>query len=72
MFQETAESKAGRIKTMKDLKDGDTDYEANFYVIKNTDMPAVLIENMFFDNYNDASLLTEEEYFTFYTNLQAD
>lgn len=72
MFQGTAEAKAGRIKLMKDIKDGDYDYEANFYVLRHTDMPAILIENMFFDNYADATLLLNEDYFKYYTELQAE
>lgn len=72
MFQATSEASVGRIRQMSDLKDGDTDYEANFYVLVNTIMPAVLIENMFFDNYADASLLMDKKYFEYYTRLQAD
>lgn len=33
-----------------DMLDGDIDKEANFYVLKNTVMPAVLTENFFMDN----------------------
>lgn len=33
-----------------DFSDGDPDKESNFYVIKNTSMPAVLTENFFMDN----------------------
>jgi len=72
MFQATSEASVGRIRQMSDLKDGDTDYEANFYVLINTVMPAVLLENLFFDNYADASLLMDKKYFEYYTRLQAD
>ena len=34
---------------------------ANFYVLKNTDMPAVLVETAFIDNADDARLLVERE-----------
>ena len=37
-----------------DYSDGDVDKEANFYVLRKTKMPAVLLEMWFFDNYNDA------------------
>ena len=37
-----------------DYSDGDVDKESNFYVLRNTHMPAVLLEMWFFDNYNDA------------------
>ncbi|MXN92325.1 N-acetylmuramoyl-L-alanine amidase [Flavobacterium sp. Sd200] len=33
-----------------DNSDGDPDKESNFYVLKNTSMPAVLTENFFMDN----------------------
>ena len=44
-----------------DLSDGDKDKEANFYVLKNTDCPAVLTENMFFDNPKDAEIMMSGE-----------
>lgn len=37
-------------KMRQDSYDGDVDKEANFYVLKNTRMPAVLSENFFMDN----------------------
>ena len=33
-----------------DLLDGDTDKEANFYMLRHTRMPAILTENFFMDN----------------------
>lgn len=33
-----------------DMSDGDTDKEENFYILKNTTMPALLTENFFMDN----------------------
>lgn len=33
-----------------DLRDGDYDKDKNFYVVRNTIMPAVLTENLFMDN----------------------
>jgi len=50
-----------RIAYRSDTSDGDPDREANFYVIKNTKMPAILIEHLFFDNYDDALLLMNDE-----------
>jgi len=44
-----------------DLSDRDKDKEANFYVLKNTSCPAILTENFFFDNPEDASLMMSEE-----------
>src|SRR6478735_5117424 len=41
----------------KDLADGDEDKEAKFYVLVNTFMPAILVENLFFDNRSEAEFL---------------
>ena len=46
----------------QDYNDGDSDYEANFYVLRRTDMPSILIENLFFDNLEDAKKLMCEDY----------
>lgn len=50
-----------RIKYRPERSDGDADREANFFVIKNTAMPAILVEHLFFDNFDDASLLMDDE-----------
>ena len=42
-----------------DTTDGDVDKEARFTVLTRTKMPSVLVENGFFDNYEDAVWLTE-------------
>lgn len=60
-----------KIRTLVNLKDGDKDYEARFYVLVNTDMPAILLENLFFDNLLDANLLMLESYRRSYVELQA-
>lgn len=44
-----------------DLTDGDKDKEANFYVLKHTNMPAILTENFFFDNELEGKLMMSEE-----------
>jgi N-acetylmuramoyl-L-alanine amidase len=41
-----------------DKSDGDADKEADFYVLRKTDCPALLVENLFFDNKKDADFLT--------------
>lgn len=46
----------------EDRSDGDADYEENFAVLRNSNMPAVLVENLFFDNWNDASVLMNKDY----------
>ena len=49
------------LKIRYDLVDGDPDWESNFYVLKNTSCPAVLIENFFQDNEEDYKYLMTEE-----------
>lgn len=46
----------------KDTRDGDVDKEANFYIIKNTTCPAVLLENFFHTNEKECKeiLMSEE------------
>lgn len=60
------------IRVMKDLSDGDADYEAKFHVLTETKMPSVLFENLFFDNVHDVKLLRQKKYMESYTTLQAD
>lgn len=50
------------VPTRRDRTDGDLDKEANFYVLRKTIMPAVLVENLFFDNETDAQLLLNERF----------
>ncbi len=49
-----------RISMRPDLSDGDNDKEANFFVLVRTAMPAILVEHLFFDNYDDALLLMDD------------
>lgn len=48
-------------KIRKDLSDGDSDWESDFYIIKKTLCPAVLTENFFYDNKDDLKYLTSDE-----------
>ncbi len=50
IFYEEFEKEFPDVKMRSDKSDGDVDKEANFYVLKNTRMPAVLTENFFMDN----------------------
>lgn len=45
----------------KDMSDGDPDYEENFYVLKNTLCPAVLIEALFYTSRKDLEFLESEQ-----------
>lgn len=44
----------------KDTSDGDWDKEADFYVLRKTDCPSVLVENLFFDNRSEAEYLLSD------------
>jgi len=50
-----------RISYRPDTSDGDHDKEARFFVLVRTVMPAILVEHLFFDNYDDATLLMDDE-----------
>lgn len=49
------------LKFRTDTRDGDHDKEMNLHVTRETLMPAVLIEFLFFDNYLDWSLLKDKD-----------
>ena len=49
-------------KLRADNSDGDLDKEANFYVLKHTACPAILIENFFMTNKRECELLLTEEF----------
>ena len=48
-------------KIRTDKSDGDSDQEANFYVIRKTNCPAVLTENFFQDNKKDVEYMLSEQ-----------
>ena len=48
-----------RIRT--DYSDNDPDWEENFYILRHTHCPAVLIENFFMDNKKDLAYLLSQE-----------
>lgn len=50
------------MKMRTDESDGDPDKEAGFYILKNTRCPAVLVENLFMDNYADCRFLFQEDF----------
>lgn len=49
------------LRVRRDMSDGDADYEADFYVLHRTAMPAILSENGFFTNIDDARFLLSDE-----------
>lgn len=48
-------------KMRSDRVDGDDDKEANFYILKNTNCPAMLTESFFMDNLQDLKILMSED-----------
>lgn len=50
------------IKFREDFSDGDLDKEVDFYVLRKTKCPAVLVECGFFDNKDDYDKLKDSEY----------
>lgn len=68
-----AESIARRVETLYrkinlklryDFRDGDRDKEVDFYVLRKTRCPAVLLECLFFDNEKDFDHLNDPEFQT--------
>ena len=45
----------------KDMKDGDVDYESNFYIIKKANCPAVLTENFFYTCKENLNFIASEQ-----------
>ncbi|NOT76428.1 MAG: N-acetylmuramoyl-L-alanine amidase [Cyclobacteriaceae bacterium] len=49
-----------QFKFRQDRTDGDADKEEDFYVLRKTNCPAILIENLFFDNRREAEFLLSD------------
>ena len=60
---EAAKKNFKDIKLRTDFSDGDPDKESNLYVLKHTNCPAVLTENLFQDNKNDVDYLLSDKGF---------
>lgn len=56
-----AEKNFEGMKIRKDTTDGDSDKEANYYIILHSNCPAVLTENFFYDNKEDLKYMVSEE-----------
>lgn len=59
-FYEAAEANFRGRKIRKDLSDGDSDWEENFFILQKTKCPAVLTENFFMDSREDVAYLLSE------------
>ena len=55
-----------------DKRDGDRDFEANYYVLRKTNCAACLTENMFQDNKADVAFLQSEAGFKAIVNLHVE
>lgn len=70
MWNQVSNLLGTRITMRSDLSDGDHDREANFFVLTRTAMPAMLVEHLFFDNYEDAMLLMSDEIVDYFAEAQ--
>lgn len=61
VFCETYMKHFPNFKFRSDKSDADADKEADFYVLRKTDCPAILVENLFFDNHEEAKYLMSPE-----------
>jgi N-acetylmuramoyl-L-alanine amidase len=61
LWDRTKELFGDTIRFRPDMSDGDIDKEERFYVLTKTIMPAILVEHLYFDNYDDAFLLMQKE-----------
>lgn len=61
IFCEVYKKNFPETKFRSDQLDGDDDKEEYFYVLRKTDCPAVLVENLFFDNRIEAEFLLSEK-----------
>ena len=60
-FYDEAEAIYDKKDIRVDMTDDDRDFEEDFYIIKKTKCTAILTENFFYDNINDAKYITSEK-----------
>ena len=61
VFSDMYRTHLNEFKFRQDISDGDPDMEEDFYVLRKTACPAILIENLFFDNRKEAEFLLSEK-----------
>lgn len=62
LWDEVQQEFGSMITMRSDLSDGDADFENKFRVLTQTRCPAILTENLFFDNTEDALLLMDANF----------
>lgn len=60
IFSEVYVRELKAFKSREDRADGDADKEEDFYVLRKTNCPSLLVENLFFDNRREAEFLLSE------------
>ena len=60
IFTNTYRAMLPEFRLRADRTDGDDDREENFYVLRKTTCPAILVENLFFDNRQEAEFLLSD------------
>lgn len=70
IYEEVDNLLSDHITLRSDLSDGDHDKEVSFFVLRETAMPAVLLEHLFFDNFEDATLLMREDIQDYFAEAQ--
>ncbi len=60
IFCRTYQRRLAQFRFRKNLIDGDLDQEEDFYVLRKTTCPALLVENLFFDNRREAEYLLSD------------
>ena len=60
IFCDTYHRELPQFRLREDRTDGDDDREENFYVLRKTSCPAILLENLFFDNRQEAEFLLSD------------
>ena len=61
IFSSVYKRELKEFKSREDHADGDADKEEDFYVLRKTHCPALLVENLFFDNRREAEFLLSKE-----------
>jgi len=61
IFVKELEKEFPKQVSRKDLSDGDSDKDANYYVLRKTDCPAILTENFFMSHSKDVKIMLSEE-----------